>query len=160
MTALASSKGSGFAGEAVDITSPNRNYELINALQKALNEDNVIALKRIIRTIIWDFEQTRVLAEKRCEQIQQKGATAEEQQRCLSDREAANQRKMALLDILFDLESFHNFLQQTLPGLPHRHRFYWPIPTPVRYGPGLPGHLTGTGHHSGAQRTTEPVIAA
>ncbi|MBM9613710.1 hypothetical protein JWJ90_05340 [Desulfobulbus rhabdoformis] len=116
MTALASSKGSGFAGEAVDITSPDRNYELINALQKALNEDNVIALKRIIRTIIWDFEQTRVLAEKQCDQIEQKGGSAEEQQRCASEREAANQRKMALLDILFDLESFHNFYNKRYLG--------------------------------------------
>ena len=116
MTSLASVKGSGFAGEAVDITSPARNYQLINALQKALNEDNVIALKRVIRSIIWDFERTRVLAEKNCAHNRTKGRSEEEQERCRKELEAANQRKMDLLEILFDLESFHNYYNKRYLG--------------------------------------------
>ncbi|MGD9949767.1 MAG: hypothetical protein AB7U29_14995 [Desulfobulbus sp.] len=116
MTALASTKGSGFAGEAVDITSPARNYQLINSLQKALNEDNVIALKRVIRSIIWDFERARVLAEKNCERCRTKGGSDEEQARCKKEMEAANQRKMDLLAILFDLESFHNYYNKRYLG--------------------------------------------
>jgi len=116
MTALASVKGSGFAGEAVDITSPARNYQLINSLQKALNEDNVITLKRVIRSIIWDFEHTRVLAEKRSEQCRAKGASEEEQLRCTQAMEAANQRKLDLLAILFDLEAFHNHYNKRYLG--------------------------------------------
>ncbi len=116
MTALASVKGSGFAGEAVDIISPERNYQLINSLQKALNEDNVIALKRVIRSIIWDFEHIRVFAEKQCEQSRSKGESEEKQARCRQEMEAANQRKMDLLDILFDLESFHNHYNKRYLG--------------------------------------------
>lgn len=107
MTALASAKGSGFAGEAVDITSPARNYQLINTLQKALNEDNVIALKRVIRSIIWDFERTRMMAEQRNNDCRQKGST-EQQHTSSKELEEANQRKMDLLGILLDIESFHN----------------------------------------------------
>ncbi|MDD2463925.1 MAG: hypothetical protein PHI97_07995 [Desulfobulbus sp.] len=116
MTALASAKGSGFAGEAVDITSPARNYQLINSLQKALNEDNVIALKRVIRSIIWDFERTRVLTEKRCEQSRKKRGDEDEQARCQQELEGANQRKMDLLGILFDLESFHSHYNKRYLG--------------------------------------------
>ena len=77
MTAMASVKGSGFAGEAVDISSPARNYQLINVLQKALNEDNVITLKRAIRAIIWDFERTRLIVEKKCEEGREKSVAPE-----------------------------------------------------------------------------------
>ncbi|MGE4559379.1 MAG: hypothetical protein AB7E77_04220, partial [Desulfobulbus sp.] len=116
MTSLASVKDSGFAGEAVDITSPTRNYQLINSLQKALNEDNVIALKRVIRSIIWDFESTRVMAENRCEESREKGLNEQEQARLREEMKAANQRKMDLLDILFNLESFHNHYNKRYLG--------------------------------------------
>lgn len=115
MTALASAKGSGFAGEAVDITSPARNYQLINTLQKALNEDNVIALKRVIRSIIWDFERTRLMAEKRAEDSLKKGSD-EERATCRAELEEVNQRKLGLLDILLDIESFHNHYNKRYLG--------------------------------------------
>ena len=116
MTALASVKGSGFAGEAVDITSPTRNYQLINTLQKALNEDNVISLKRAIRAIIWDFERTRMLAEQRCEESRTKGMAEEVQAKYRAELKEVNQRKIELLDILLDIESFHNFYNKRYLG--------------------------------------------
>jgi hypothetical protein len=116
MTSLASAKGSGFAGEAVDITSPTRNYQLINTLQKALNEDNVIALKRAIRAIIWDFERTRMMAEHRCEEGRTKGMPQEVQEKYRAELKEVNQRKIELLEILLDLESFHNFYNKRYLG--------------------------------------------
>jgi hypothetical protein len=116
MTSLVSVKGSGFAGEAVDITSPTHNYQLINALQKALNEDNVIALKRAIRSIIWDFERTRMLAEKRCEESRVKGMAEEVQEKYRTELKEINQRKIELLDILLDIGSFHNFYNKRYLG--------------------------------------------
>jgi hypothetical protein len=116
MTSLASAKGSGFAGEAVDITSPARNYQLINALQKALNEDNVIALKRAIRSIIWDFEHTRMMAEKRSEQSRADALAPEIQEKYRAEIKEVNQRKIGLLDILLDIESFHNFYNKRYLG--------------------------------------------
>jgi len=116
MTALASVKGSGFAGEAVDISSPARNYQLINVLQKALNEDNVIALKRAIRAIIWDFERTRLVMVKRCEEERAQAAAPA----ILSPMEAElaemNDRKDDLLDILLNIESFHNHYNKRYLG--------------------------------------------
>ena len=116
MTALASVKGSGFAGEAVDISSPARNYQLINVLQKALNEDNVIALKRAIRAIIWDFERTRLVMAQRYEKERvQPGPPA-----TLANIEAElaemNSRKDDLLDILQGIESFHNHYNKRYLG--------------------------------------------
>jgi hypothetical protein len=116
MTSLASAKGSGFAGEAVDITSPSRNYQLINALQKALNEDNVIALKRAIRSIIWDFEHTRMMVEKKCEQSRADGLATDVQEKDRAEVKEVNQRKIELLDILLDIESFHNFYNKRYLG--------------------------------------------
>lgn len=115
MTALASVKDSGFAGEAVDITSPARNYQLINALQKALNEDNVISLKRAIRSIIWDFERTRLLVEKRLEESREK-TPPEDNTKLRAECEAMNRRKTALLDILLNIESFHNHYNKRYLG--------------------------------------------
>ena len=68
MTAGTTASTGGLSGEAVAIVNPERTYGLINTLQKALNEDNVIILKRTIRDIIWDFEGTRVHLERRLEQ--------------------------------------------------------------------------------------------
>jgi len=116
MTALASAKGSGFAGEAVDITSPARNYQLINVLQKALNEDNVITLKRAIRSIIWDFERTRLLVGQRCDDLRNKAGAAEALAKAQAELEAMNQRKAALLDILVNIESFHSHYNKRYLG--------------------------------------------
>lgn len=108
MTALASVKDSGFAGEAVDISSPARNYQLINVLQKALNEDNVIALKRAIRAIIWDFERTRLIVEKKFEEGREKSAGQEVLAKLQAELSEMNERKERLLDILLNIEAFHN----------------------------------------------------
>ena len=108
MTSMAAVKGSGFAGEAVDISSPARNYQQINTLQKALSEDNVITLKRSIRSIIWDFERTRQLLEKKYEETYGKPGAPETLPGIASELEGMNERKAALLDILLHIESFHN----------------------------------------------------
>ncbi|MCL2458119.1 MAG: hypothetical protein FWF31_04590 [Desulfobulbus sp.] len=108
MTAQASVKGSGFAGEAVDISSPAQNYQLINVLQKALNEDNVIALKRAIRAIIWDFERQRLVVEKRCEAGKIQPLPPDNQAESEAELAVMDQRRDDLLDILINIESFHS----------------------------------------------------
>jgi len=116
MTALAAVKGSCFAGEAVDITSPARNYQLINNLQKALNEDNVIALKRSVRSIIWDFERSRLIVEKKVEESSEKTLDPETLAKMDAELEEMNQQKTALLEILLHLESFHNHYNKRYLG--------------------------------------------
>jgi hypothetical protein len=116
MTSLASVKNSGFAGEAVDISSPARNYHLINILQKALNEDNVITLKRAIRAIIWEFEQTRLAVEKRCEEEREKSTTAALFAQAQAELAEMNARKDSLLDILFNIEAFHSHYNKRYLG--------------------------------------------
>ncbi len=58
-----------YHGEAVDLKSPEQHYALISELQKALNEDNVISLKRVIRAIIWDHEEQRLRLKKHLEKL-------------------------------------------------------------------------------------------
>jgi hypothetical protein len=116
MTALASAKDSGFAGEAVDISSPAHNYQMINVLQKALNEDNVIALKRAIRAIIWDFERTRLVVEKRCEEQQGQAVPPEMLIKMQAELAEMNGRKNDLLDILLNIESFHGWYNKRYLG--------------------------------------------
>ncbi|MCL2341062.1 MAG: hypothetical protein FWC49_05100, partial [Proteobacteria bacterium] len=108
MTALASNTGSGFAGEAVDISSPALNYQRINVLQKALNEDNVIALKRAIRAIIWDFERLRLGVEKQCKEGEAQTAAPETLAPLQAELAEMNQRRDDLLAILINIESFHS----------------------------------------------------
>lgn len=116
MTALASVKGSGFAGEAVDISSPERNYKLINVLQKALNEDNVITLKRAIRAIIWDFERIRLVVEKNCEEGREHSAPPATLAPLLAELAEMNERKDVLLEILLKIESFHSHYNRRYLG--------------------------------------------
>jgi len=116
MTSLAAVKGSGFAGEAVDITSPARNYELINSLQKALNEDNVITLKRAIRAIIWDFERTRLMVEKKYEDSRNTTIDPEELARLAAELKDMDQRKTVLLDILLNIAAFHSHYNKRYLG--------------------------------------------
>jgi hypothetical protein len=105
--------GEVFAGEAVDLQSPERHYRMISALQHALNADNVIALKRVIRTIIWDFEDQRIRMKKHVDLLPtgkpERGALVEE---C---EQMAN-RKEELLDILYNLETFHNYYKKRTLG--------------------------------------------
>lgn len=116
MTALASMKDSGFVGEAVDITSPERNYRLINELQKALNEDNVIALKRAIRAIIWDYERTRLIVEKRCEELATQPEAGAALVKVQGELAEMNARKNELLAILLDIASFHSHYNKRYLG--------------------------------------------
>ena len=116
MTAQAADRASGFAGDAVDVTSPARNYQLINMLQKALNEDNVITLKRAIRSIIWEYERSREITARKCEQGRGRGCTLEEQERLQVELAAMDARKEALLDILTHIGTFHDYYNKRYLG--------------------------------------------
>ena len=116
MTAQAADRASGFAGDAVDVTSPARNYQLINMLQKALNEDNVITLKRAIRSIIWEYERSREIKARKCEQGRGRGCTLEEQERLQAELAAMDARKEALLDILTHIGTFHDYYNKRYLG--------------------------------------------
>ena len=115
MTAQVAERGGDFAGEAVDITSPACTYQLINMLQKALNEDNVITLKRAIRDIIWEFERGRLIVVKKLAEAQSKGS-AEARAGLEAELAAMDERKVALLDILFNLDSFHSWYNKRYLG--------------------------------------------
>ncbi|MDX9833986.1 MAG: hypothetical protein RBT36_02075 [Desulfobulbus sp.] len=116
MTSQAADRGSCFAGEAVDITSPARNYQLINMLQKALNEENVIILTRAIRSVIWEYERSLEVVAKKCEQDQDQECTPGEQGRLQAELAAMNERKEALLDILIHIGTFHNYYNKRYLG--------------------------------------------
>ncbi len=116
MTSVAAVKGSGFAGEAVDITSPARNYQLINSLQKALNEDNVITLKRAIRSIIWDFERTRLIVEKQAADCREHPVAPDAVERVDAELAGMNERKTALMEILLHIEAFHGHYNKRYLG--------------------------------------------
>ena len=115
MAAQATNRGEHYAGEAVDITSPARNYQLINMLQKALNEDNVITLKRAIRSIIWEFERDRQLCEKRLEE-ERKKTPAHPLDRLEAELADMNERKAVLLDILVNIAAFHGHYNKRYLG--------------------------------------------
>jgi len=98
-------------GDAVDAISPERTCAQIAELQKALNEDNVIALKRAIRAVIWSFEEDRLALENTLTHLRNKNALshATELERELLLMEA---RKNKLLDILFNIETFHKYYKK------------------------------------------------
>jgi hypothetical protein len=101
------------AGEAVTLKSPAHFYTLIGELQEALNDDNVITLKRVIRAIIWDLEEDRLQLKSKLDE-----ATAEQPYRNILDIEYQGllSRKNNLLEILFNLENFHNFYKKRTLG--------------------------------------------
>ncbi|MDP3428909.1 MAG: hypothetical protein Q8R89_01110, partial [Desulfomicrobium sp.] len=90
----------------MDAISPERICAQIGELQKALNEDNVIALKRAIRSVIWSFEEDRLSLENSLSHCRSKNEISRvaELEGDLTDME---RRKNKLLDILFDIENFH-----------------------------------------------------
>lgn len=106
MTSGISSGKDTFAGEAVDLKSPERNYKLIGDLQRALNEDNVITLKRAIRAIIWDNEEHYQWLVQHLQGKKDKNAEQVHEIRLLESR------KRRLLDILYNLETFHNYYKR------------------------------------------------
>jgi len=100
-------------GETVDLKSPAQHYALIGELQKALNEDNVINLKRVIRAIIWDYEEQRLRLQNHLERMppgKQAVEKLEQEYRQMQDR------KSQLMDILFNLETFHNYYKKRTLG--------------------------------------------
>ncbi|MBB1094387.1 hypothetical protein HUU61_24265, partial [Rhodopseudomonas palustris] len=99
-------------GEAVDLTSPEQHYTLISELQQALNEDNVISLKRVIRAIIWDYEEQRLRHKNRLELLPKDKQTQED----LLQNEKMQERKLRLMDILYHLENFHNYYKKRTLG--------------------------------------------
>ena len=103
MTSGISSGREVFAGEAVDLKSPERNYKLIGDLQRALNEDNVISLKRAIRAIIWEHEERYQWLILQLRGKKEKSPELVDELRLLDDC------KKRLLDILYNLEKFHNY---------------------------------------------------
>lgn len=96
-------------GESVSLKSPDLHYSLISELQKALNDDNVISLKRVIRAIIWDYDEQRHSLKKQIELL-----PGELQAREKREHEFLMmlERKKQLLEILYHLEEFHNYYKK------------------------------------------------
>ena len=113
MTSLAASSGCTFAGEAVDLVNPERSYQLISQLQQALNEDNVILLKRAIRAIIWDYEGQRL---RLFTHLQEASARKEETGALADELAAMDLRKEHLLDILLHMQVLHGYYQKRILG--------------------------------------------
>ena len=105
--------GRHFNGEAVDNRSPAKHYSLIGKLQQALSEDNVIHLKRVIREIIWDYDERvhEVLESvKKADTLMDDGKTLQ------TELERMSTRKEALINILYHLEKFHNYYKNRILG--------------------------------------------
>ncbi len=103
----------GVVGEAVDLKSPEQHYSIISDLQTALNEDNVISLKRCVRAIIWDFEEQ---CHNQKEYIETLSADKSEKQQGEDQLQKMEKRKRQLVDILYNLESFHNYYLKRMLG--------------------------------------------
>lgn len=90
-----------------------RDYQVLNTLQDALNDNNVIALKRVIRAIIWNFDQSLLQIQQKSEQYDENecGSRAQLQ----SEATKMDERKTALLNILLDIESLHKFYSPARP---------------------------------------------
>lgn len=102
-----------FNGQAVDLKSPGQQYSLVSDLQTALNEDNVISLKRVIRAIIWDYEEQRLLLKKYLDQLP---SEKQEQKEFGHKYLQMQEKKSRLLDILHNLETFHNYYKKRTLG--------------------------------------------
>ncbi len=113
MTSGTGSRHNRNASEAVDLTSPDQNYSLINDLQKALNDDNVIILKRVIRSIIWDHDEQRLRLKKHLDLLP---AEKKEDSSLLLELQEMVTRKQNLLDILYHLEQFHTYYRKRTLG--------------------------------------------
>lgn len=100
-------------GDSVNLKSPQHHYRLIHDLQYALNDDNVIALKRVIRAIIWEFEEDLLRLKT---QISNSRKPDRERQAMEKEFEAMQTRKKDLMDILFHLEKFHNYYKKRTLG--------------------------------------------
>ncbi len=103
----------GVVGEAVDLRSPEQHYSIISDLQTALNDDNVISLKRCVRAIIWDFEEQ---CHNHKEYIKTLPADKSEKQQGEEQLQKMKKRKRQLVEILYNLESFHNYYLKRMLG--------------------------------------------
>ena len=96
-------------GETVDLKSPKDHYRLVGELQKALNDDNVINLKRVIRAILWDHEEQQLRMRAELKRL----PTGETESLRLGEEIVKMQaRKLSLIDILYDLETFHKYYKK------------------------------------------------
>lgn len=96
----------------VDANRPEVHYDLISKLQKALNDDNVISLKNVIRDIILDHEENQLRIKERV-QTSHTGRT--EAVSLDSELVLLQERKLQLIDILSHLEPFHySYRKRTL----------------------------------------------
>ena len=97
------------AEESLDLKSSAKKYHLISALQKALNDDNVISLKSAIRAIIWDHEEQRLALKALANLESAEGKKAH----VLTDEiQTMEARTPELTQILFNLETFHNYYKK------------------------------------------------
>ncbi len=91
--------------EAAQLNNRASHYQLISKLQNALSDDNVISLKNAIRDIILNQDEKQQRIRKRIETE----CDGEQEKLILTEEIAqAQKRKLQLIDILSDLESFHN----------------------------------------------------
>jgi len=96
-------------GETVDLKNPADHYRLVGELQKALNDDNVINLKRVIRAIIWDHEEQQLRMKAELKRL----STGAPETLSLGEELGKMQaRKLSLIDILYDLETFHKYYKK------------------------------------------------
>ena len=105
--------GNSMQEEAAHRKKAATHYSLIGKLQKALNDDNVISLKRAIRDIILDYEEQQTRLRKRLQTGQaDKIRTAELP---AGELQMMQQRKVELIDILSHLETFHrSYIKRSL----------------------------------------------
>ncbi len=91
-------------GDAVDLKSPDQHFSLIGDLQRALNDDNVIILKRVIRAIILDFDDQLMRLRRHVELLSDE---AESYGSATKELKAMQLRRHELNDLLYNLSSFH-----------------------------------------------------
>ncbi|MCG6930206.1 MAG: hypothetical protein LJE64_06575 [Desulfofustis sp.] len=99
--------GNNIDDEANLLNQSATGYGHISRLQEALNDDNVISLKRAVKEIILDFEKWQHRLEKRREAICSNEVNNGEPI-YQYDIKSMQERKLDLLAILWDLKTFHN----------------------------------------------------
>ena len=111
LTGLISSSSSQFVGEAVDLVHPDRNYSLIGQLQKGLNENNIILLKKAIHAVLDDFDsQQRSFQASEYQGQEWKDTWAVE-----AEKAAMEERREVLMNILVNMTRLHGYyLKRTL----------------------------------------------
>lgn len=96
-------------GEAVDLKSPEHHYSLIADLQRALNDDNVIILKRVIRAIILDYDDQLM---RLLRQVELLSGEKQADDALTEELKVMQQRILELNDILYNLSTFHTYYKK------------------------------------------------